>query len=365
LIKQAGLVQFPVPSTGTLIALAVLATLTAMGLWLYQRYRKHEKFQIRLAHETHLMKKQLSESKLPKEDSDYFQKLVMKFFRKSPLAPVSSREPFNQLVTDEMNALEKRGDMDDFLAKGIKLREVRNALRLDHVPIGHRIHSTREIHAGLWIFVAPIEGEKLDWIRLMVQEVDEAYFYISPDSKGRLPAFHDNETVRCRFWMDEDARYIFDSPIVKRPGTQAQWRLTHTSDLKRTQNRAHFRIRYSSDASIGLVNAPADLNSETLKKRKPVSKLRGKITSLSAGGIAVVMPQPISDRVVLRVELAVENGASVLAHVKIISTSTISGGRSLMRGCFVGLDDTDRDQLAKFIVHKQQQAILVENEKST
>lgn len=363
MIKQAGLVQFPVPSTGTLIALGILATITAMGLWFYQRYRQHERTGIRLAHETRLMKQRIAGLKLSDEDAAYLEKLVLKHFKSTPLNAVSSREPFNHLVNEEMNAILARGDMDKYESKGILLRDIRTALRLDQVPIGHRVHSTREIHPGLWIYVSPIDVDKSDWLRMMVQEVDEGYFYISADSKGPMPAFHDNETVRCRFWLDEDGRYIFESPIVKRSGTHAQWRLNHTTKLKRTQNRAYFRIRYNHDTSVGLVTAPADLDSETLKKRKPISKIRGKITSLSAGGLAVVMPQPVSDRMVLRIELPIERGDPISTHIKIISASTISGGRTLLRGCFIGIDDADRDHLAKFILHKQQQAIVVENEK--
>jgi c-di-GMP-binding flagellar brake protein YcgR len=337
--------------------------MTAMGLWFYQRYRQHERNEIRLQHEKRLMKKHLAALKLPKADTDYLEKLILKYSKQAPMHAVTSREPFNHLVNEEMISILKRGNLEEFESKGVLLRDLRSALRLDQVPIGQRIHSTREMHPGLWVYVTPVDSDKVDWIRMMVQEVDEAYFYISADRKGPMPAFHENEHVRCRFWLDEDGRYIFESEIIKRPGTHAQWRLDHTAKLKRTQNRAHFRIRYNSDTSIGLITAPADLDSETLNKRKPVSKIRGKITSLSAGGLALVMPQPVSDRMVLRVDLPVDGGETISTHLKIISSSTISGGRVLLRGCFVGINDTDRDRLSKFILHKQQQAILVENEK--
>jgi c-di-GMP-binding flagellar brake protein YcgR len=258
-----------------------------------------------------------------------------------------------------MNRIATENDSDLFRETGIKLRDIRNALGLDYIPIGKPVHSSRELHVGQIIAVAKEKGKKPNWIPMVLREIDETYLYIARKSTSSIVNFDDGEKIQCKLWRDEDAEYKFPSRIVFHGESHAEWRLSHnTGKMNRAQSREHFRMRYEQSTNVGVLNASANEDPDYIKRRRSVTKLRGKITSLSAGGCAVVFQQPIASQVFLRIEIELPDHPPFSLEAKIVATSNISGGRSLVRTRFIASTQEERDLISKFLRQRQQETML-------
>jgi hypothetical protein len=160
---------------------------------------------------------------------------------------------------------------------------------------------------------------------------------------------------------DEDAQYEFNAKISFHGESHAQWRLSHnTEKMNRTQSREHFRMRYEQNTNIGVLNVSAFEEPQYIRQRKPVTSLRAKITSLSPGGCAIVFAEPIARHVFLRVDIEIPDEPVMQLDAKIIATSNISGGRSLVRARFIATEQEERDLIARFLRKKQQATITPE-----
>ncbi len=85
-----------------------------------------------------------------------------------------------------------------------------------------------------------------------------------------------------------------------------------------------------------------------------MTKLRGRITNLSAGGCALVVQQPIPIQVLLRITVELDDWEPFDVFARVIATTPISGGRSFVRASFVAVDDEMRDKIARYIIRRQQ-----------
>ncbi len=362
MFEYAGLVQFPKPSPLTLAVIGTIVVGTVIGFWIYEIYRRREREKYRIKNEWQAVRDIVSDRRLSESESKYFLAFLSRHSPKHPLHAASTLDGFELCVEKAMEAVARTDDESRITDTGIKLRDLRLALHLDHVPVGQRITSTRQLHPNQWMFVVRPEDTEKVWHRMMVQQVDEAYFYISADRKKTPPRFADGEKVRCRLWRDEDGRYVFDTTIDRDTELPGRWRLNHVHNLQRTQSRAHFRIRHDQSTWVGIINAPLDFDPADLKSRSPVGKLRGKITSLSAGGCAIVLPQAVSRQVILRITLELPGEKDLSIDCKIISAASISGDRYLIRAHFLGLKDDERDLIAKHVLRRQQYKIAIEQE---
>lgn len=295
---------------------------------------------------------------------------VREFLRRNApddaVTALTTREGFENCVESEMKALIKTGDQQLIEKAGSVLRLVRSELGLEHVPTGQRVTSTRELHHSQWIDLAHDDTGSPAWSRCMIEDVDEAFLFVSFRGEGdqRPPRFRAGDAVRCRLWRDEDARYFFRTIVAVDESPPPSWRLLHTRAMDRQQERAHYRLRHEQDVMIGVMPLPAD-GGVIPPGARPATRMRGRVTSLSAGGCALVVNQPVSKQVILRIPFEIPGRDMPLeADVKIIATTTISGGRVLVRGSFVSLKAVDRDQIAKYVLKRQQRKIALENERA-
>ena len=356
------LVQFPVPSTFTLVMLGFgfLALLAAaVG---YEIFRRSQSVRAKRAAEWRSVRDILRERKISGESVGLIERMVKRHSPDHPLRAVTTREEFEHCVEVEMRSLQAKGDPKAFEQAGLRFRDIRSELGLDYVPLGQRMHSTRELHDGQWITMSEIDAVQSPRIQVMVEDVNEAYFYVVLKDRptASAPRFAPDEHVRCRLWREEDARYVFDTTIAAYDEPPPTWRVHHTSDLRRAQAREHFRVRHDQPVTVGVLNAPVDGDQKDLDMRRVVTRLRGRITSLSAGGCAVVLKQPVSRQVLLRVNLELPGEEPLELESEIVSSSAISGGRYLLRVKFLGLEDETRDMIAKHVLHQQQQRLAAQ-----
>lgn len=353
------LVQFPMLSptvVALLLAFLVGLIVLAISIEIYRRVASRRK---RIGAEWNSVHEILTERKLSESDQALLEQMVRRFSPKTPLRAVTTRHEFDTCVAQAMQESLEQGDEKEMESLGGRLRDIRCELSLDYVPLGQKISSTRELHGGQWLSIAPAADASPKWARMIVERVDEAYLYVAPRTQPgqAAPRIAAGTDVKVRLWRDEDARYLFTTVLAGVEDGPAIWRLLHTNELGRMQARNHYRVRYDQNTTVSLLNGSVDGDDSDVSKRRAVAKIRGRITSLSAGGCAVVVQQEISKQVMLRLNLELSPEKSLDLEAKIIASSSISGGRYLLRAAFVGLDDERRDAVAKYVLQRQQHKI--------
>lgn len=321
----------------------------AVAIEVYRRKRERGK---RIDAEWRAVAQIASEKELSQRELKLLSTLIKQHAPDAPLRTATERQRFDRCVIQEMAAYARHHDEAAYEKHGQVLRDVRVHLGHDYIPYGQRIHSTRDLTAGQRVWSAPADDENSPWFVMLVVDVDEARFHLSP--QDRPPAVSPGEMLRCRLCREEDARYRFTVRLLRYEEDGSDWVMEHTEDVHRIQTRAHFRIHYERTLPVGILNAPVDGDLTNLNARNPVTRLRGRLTNLSGGGFAVVLPQAVPKQVFLRVPLEVDEHGPLAANARVVETTPMATGRHLVRAAFVALEDEDRERITQFVFHQQQ-----------
>jgi c-di-GMP-binding flagellar brake protein YcgR len=349
-------IDLPEPSTTT-ITLIVLSFVGLFGVAVFaELWRQRAGRRATIAAEWRSIRQIAAEKGLNERELGFLRKLIRRWAPEEPLRAATVRLQFENCVNAEMERLAGEGDAKVFEATGITLRDIRQQLALDFVPLGQQIHSTRDLLPGQIIEMASADDPKAPLVNFMVELVDEAYLRLRPrlEDDVKPPSWSVGQGVQCRMWREEDARYLYTLTLDRLTEQPDLWLFQHTADFERRQAREHFRIRHEESINVAVINAPKDGNYENIAQRQPSTHLRGRVTSLSAGGLAVLLNQDVSRQVVLRFDLALPSVEEIQIHGEIISTHAISGGRYFVRVQFIAHDEEQADHIAKYVTMKQQ-----------
>lgn len=297
------------------------------------------------------------EKELTEDERAVLNELLTKWAPDEPHRAATVHQYFDECVQAEMDALKERGNLVEYERMGTILRDIRTRLSLDMVPIGQRIYSTRQLYSPqeIW-FVDAVESPPR-WKRGLVQTVNEAYFTVGMAVDVEPPRYMPGGEVRFRLYRDDDARYAFRTRLVRREANPPGLTFAHTSDLDRIQTREHYRVRHEQSTNVGVMDGVVDGTPEDTETRRIVTRLRGKIVNISAGGLAVVVPQPVPSQVLIRVnvDLPMERTVGFDVDARIVAINPLPAGRYLVRGAFVRIADEHREAIARYVMHKQQQ----------
>ncbi len=128
----------------------------------------------------------------------------------------------------------------------------------------------------------------------------------------------------------------------------------HAVSLNRMQSREYYRIGFEQSASVGILNASVDGSDDDVRLRPVVTRTRGRFTNLSAGGFAILIPQPVPRQVLLRVTLQFDGFEPFDVEARIVSVLSLPGGQYLVRASYVGISEDVRDRITRFIFRRQQ-----------
>ncbi len=322
-----------------------------------ERFRQRKRSGRQLAAEWSTVETIIRDKELTPEEQKALRTLIRKQSPREPLRVVTVRQHFDECVDRMMESLGQSRDHRQYAETGALLRDVRVALALDYVPFGQRIQSTRELSGGQLISLALASDTKPRWHSGRVESLDEAYLFIALDDMDArsLNELQPDTEVRARLWREDDARYAFMLTCAGMRETPPSYIFCHSAQLDRLQARSDYRIRHEQTTSIGVISKPLDeLDVQRLAERPLVTKLRGRITNLSAGGCALVVQQSIPGQVLLRIVVELDDWEPFDLFARIVATTPISGGRTFVRTSFVAIDDEKRDKIARYIMRRQQ-----------
>ena len=363
MVLFAAIVQFPEPSKTIIVAVIVVFASMFLASVAYEYNRKRTLRKQRFSTEWSAVRTIVQERGLAEHAAKHMVELIRKHASDHPLQAVTSRSAFNKIVEAVMSEVANSGDLENVQARGESLREIRVQLGLDYIPIGQRIVSTRDLHRGQWISINK-KDDKRGRFRIVVELVNEAFFYAQPHSPTdeAAPDLRPGDILECRMWRDEDGRYLFTSVVAEQEPNPLRWKLEHTNRMKRTQSRAHYRVRHDQSVTVSVLNAPADGDYTDVSSRTVVTRIPGRITSISAGGLAIVTEQPVTQQVLLRIPLNLSGLEAMQVETRIVACDLLSAGRYLVRVAFVELAEEHLERIAKFISRFQQGSLAPESE---
>jgi len=337
-----------------LYVLAAVLGMFAMAYFIENMRRKREYARV-LEGEWASLEDLMRDKELSAEESTLLSEIVRRYAPDDPYRAATLRQGFNLCVERAMQDAEAVS-VAAAEKTGVVLRDIRVKLGLEYVPFGQRIQSTRELYLKQPVWVASgSSAEGKEWVRTTVSTVDEGHFYLAHEDATPMPVFSPGTTMRCRMWREEDARYEFSARLVRETSEPHTWMLAHTKELLRRQARAHFRIHFEQAVDVGIVNAPVDGNLSNVDERPVVTRLRGRVNSLSGGGYAVIVTQPVPRQVLLRIALEVDPGQEPLpTTARIVGTVEMPGGRYLLRAAFVCMSEEQREQITRLVFQRQQ-----------
>lgn len=350
-------VDFPVGDANTLLLAAVVIVTLLGSAILIEVLRQRRRRKMIVSAEWRQVDEILREKKLSAEQRAQLTELIQRWTPRHPLRTATLRSEFDHCIRQEMARLERAGGADAKDAAGHTLRDIRQALGLDYIPIGQPIHSTRELYEGQQLWMAPDVSGAPRWFQATVSAVDEARFFVTPrgGSAGPAGALSPGNALRCRMWREEDARYVFTVRLQGFDENPLTLHFRHANDMKRLQSRAHFRVHHAQATSVGVFRLAVNDDLRNLNQRPIDLRLRGQISNISEGGLALILQRPLPVDNALRITIELPGDKPFTAFARIVATHDMPGGRYLIRCAFIGLSDEHRARIGHFVMHRQQQ----------
>lgn len=253
--------------------------------------------------------------------------MIKEYAPTRPLDAITTRKRFNECVSSYMDAVFETGNMQQYEQVGLLLRDLRIRLALDYAPYGQRLETTREFSEPLSFLAARMGDARPHWCRLHIMHLDEAYLCVSVErlkTDDHMPAWAKGDTLQCRMWREDDARYTFEIHVAKVDLEEGQAWLYHTEELTRVQSRAYYRVGHNQPVSIAMVSYPANGDFDDIESRPAGAHVRGRITSISAGGLAIETLQSIPSHVLMRLTLDLPGAEPITVHVAIVGEFPLS-----------------------------------------
>jgi c-di-GMP-binding flagellar brake protein YcgR len=338
-------------ATGLVILVAGLLVLTI----LFEYARRWREGRRQLAVQWRMAQEIATEKQLTPQSWNILSSFIRKYSPKAPLRVLTVRQHFDSCVEKDIAHVESKRSRELLEKRAQAIYDIRVQLGLDYTAFGQRINSTREMHRGQPVWIMHKQTTDSTWYRMAVTSMDEAFFQLTPHEPAAPPKMRENETIRCQMWRENDARYDFEARIERIIEHPPLWELKHTSTFNRIQARAYFRIHFDQNTNVAILNAPVDGDMSDAALRQPILRIRGRITSLSGGGFAVIVTQPVPMQVLLRItlELGPENGPLEVVG-RLVGSNPMAAGRYLLRAAFVNITEETREVITKYIFKTQQ-----------
>jgi c-di-GMP-binding flagellar brake protein YcgR len=154
-------------------------------------------------------------------------------------------------------------------------------------------------------------------------------------------------------WRQDDARYRFTLTLAKQTQEPPRLLFHHAERIERLQARQYFRVRCNQPVTAGIINVPPGEPIENLGARPDLRQLRGRLVSISAGGLAVEMMANLTARDIIRVPLRLQGFKPVTVAARVVGSEPRGAGNYLVRGEFVDISEDTRDVVAQYVWRRQ------------
>ncbi|MFA6111152.1 MAG: PilZ domain-containing protein [Candidatus Latescibacterota bacterium] len=199
-----------------------------------------------------------------------------------------------------------------------QINRIRVALGFDQVPADHPQRSTRQLAPGQSLMVWAEGGQQPGSTPFVVLARTEWSLIVAPllrTDRELVDSLRRGSTLAVRFWREGDTEYGFVTRVLTVDPETVTVGIRHSDAVKRLQQRdffrlpVHFPIAFyllpeDEEVARGLeawieagfpVSAehPDEDRGDSLPELQQLPRVEGEVTNLSAGGLAVSVPEAV------------------------------------------------------------------------
>ena len=359
------------PFTITVLVLLCIG-IVALVLLYYARIRRH-----RRELEERFLEQGL-EKKLSVDQVQSLLQIANQRKMKSPLQLLSSVHVFDRHVGEYTESLAERDPADPLLGE---IGDIRALLGFDRLAPNQLMRSTRQLEPGQTLMAWSEKSEKEGYAPWLVVERDERAIQVVPvlrEDTRLFDSLEPGEEVSMRFWREGDTEYHFTTEILDiAPGSRTIT-IRHTRKVERLQNRDFFRVEVHFDIELlalaGAEEALAEAEEEEVVEETPegpaetpeeppeeevevdldqAPRLRGEVLDLSAGGLNVLLHDPLPPRSRLLIAPDFEGPFPLAGIVCQVITETQEPAGTSLKLQFVDLPPAQENEIVRLVYQHQ------------
>ncbi len=273
-----------------------------------------------------------------------------------PSQVCESRDVFDKVVSNGLKALRRGEQSSDSVDTVIsELRTIRRKLGFDRLRAGEPLKSTRELQQKQAVHVL-FSGRNVSEPG-SVLHVDDGHFSLEMQYQKHFEEFLSRGTpVVCSFFIPNDARYRFETLLVKDTIESEPLQLEHCDAVSREQERQYFRLAVSLPveyAPVRVHNLEAfHMQSDPAQTDAETPRQWGRTLDLSGGGLALLSETALLLGTMLRLRFELDGTPfDVLGEVMV--AREIEPGRFKYGIEFAGIKEVDRDVIIQFVYRKE------------
>lgn len=284
---------------------------------------------------------------------DAFQELVTRWCPEEPLRFATDREFFEEVLDLEVDE-QAYEPLVKLAQMGSVLDSLRRQLGFAEVPRGEALRRSRELHAGQAVTMQFNSGQP---ISVSVRDTN-AYFF-TVEIAGAKPLMQRGEDAVFRVSRENDARYIFEAPLLgddERTGCMA---FLHTTNVRRLQDRGSDRVSFGVSEFVEIIGPMDDETVELreLLHRQAWGEFEAEFFDVSATGIAMKAHVSLPEFTLLRFPLAVDSGPPLQLVARVTGCSPVEQGQHFIRAQYVQVGPLTQSKLARYVRYRQDNAI--------
>lgn len=282
--------------------------------------------------------------------------------QKKPSNVFTCVEVFDDVVTAAIQAIEKQGAGHtevEMLAS--ELKNIRQKLHFDRVRIGTSLRNTRELSPGPTKHILSF-GNGVSAYGV-VTEVDDLVLTYKMEYHSEFGKLVKQGTkVHVSFVLSNDARYSFDSVVMKDSEGDDPVLLQHPERIHRVQGRQFYRYEMRLPVTFVPAKVPDRKNLKNVEYLcDPSNGFQGHTLDLSGGGLCLLCTKQLSLGEMVLLRFPMEHRVfEVLGEV--VVQKPLRAGDYKYGIEFVGINRQDTETIVAFISRREREDIKAKNQ---
>jgi len=298
---------------------------------------------------------------LSEEEMKLLRDMIKRCKIKKPAGIFKSINLFDKCVNLEFKRLSNSEiEMEEFADD---ISEIRQKLHFDRFPTGEILNSTRGIPFNQRVRIeVEVEGRKRHFRTKVLGVKEDSIVILMPKHEKFREVCSVGQAIEVYFWRSGDAGYTFSTVITNVVYEEPEiFYIEHSDKIERTQRRLYYRI----DISLPLYFIPlspeqrAEIRENRhIKFAKDVKPVKGRIASLSGGGLSFVSDTTLPNGKMLWFEINLY-GSEPISDVygRVVRSKKLPENKFKLYIDFALIPEKEREIIIGFVAAKQRERV--------
>ncbi len=298
---------------------------------------------------------------LSEEEMKLLRNMITRCKIKNPTGIFKSIKLFDKCVNLEFKRLSNSEIERDEFADDIS--EIRQKLHFDRFPTGEILNSTRGIPFNQRVRIeVEIEGRRRHFRTKVLEVKEDSIIILMPKHRVFREVCSAGQAIEVYFWRFGDAGYTFSTVITNVEYEEPEvFYVEHSDKIERTQRRLYYRI----DISLPLYFTPLSQEQRAeirenrhIKFANDVKHVKGKITSLSGGGLSFVSDTTSPNGKILWFEINLY-GSEPISDIygRVVRSKKLPENKFKLYIDFALIPEKERELIVGFVAARQRERI--------